>query len=114
MNNTMPLRSLVAGVLTFALVLGSWLYGEILGIDTSVLWPVAVPVILGLLVGEVIGNASRNSAQAAQQTNGVMDDRIKASVASALADRDAARTRQSRGDIEDKPKRIIESEDTHA
>ncbi|MFT3876187.1 MAG: hypothetical protein QM708_07185 [Propioniciclava sp.] len=98
-DKTMPLRSLVAGIIMTGLFLGAWLAAEQSGVDSSPIWVIAGPVILGLLVGEVVASASRNSAQAASQTNGVLDARIKAAVSAALADRDAARTRQAQGDI---------------
>ncbi|MFT3877417.1 MAG: hypothetical protein QM708_13490 [Propioniciclava sp.] len=98
-DKTMPLRSLVAGIIMTGLFLGAWLVAEQSGVDSSPIWVIAGPVILGLLIGEVVGSAGRHAAQAANQTNGQLDARIKAAVAAALADRDSARTRQAQGDI---------------
>ncbi len=93
------LASLIAGTIIFLATVAAWLYGELNHINTSALLTMSVPVIGALfMVGGI--NAARDAAQqAASQTNGAMDTRIKAQVAAALGDRDAARTRQAIGDV---------------
>ena len=87
------------GVIIFVSTLAAWLFGEFQGVDTTILWAVATPVVMALFVGGQLGRVAESSAAAATQTNGSMSERIKAAVSSALADRDAARTRQSQGDV---------------
>lgn len=88
------------GVVVFIATLGAWLYGEsVAHVDTTIVWTISGPIILALFVGQQLGAAADAAQQAANQTNGVLDGRVKAAVASALADRDAARTRQSQGDV---------------
>ena len=83
-----------------ALFGAAWLYGEsVAHVDTTIVWTVSGPIILALFVGHQLGATADAAQQAANQTNGVLGDRIKAAVAAALADRDAARTRQAQGDI---------------
>ena len=87
------------GTVIFLATLAAWLWGETHGVKTDVLWIVSVPVVGGLFLGESISGAKKAAEQAAAQTNGLLDGRVKAAVAAALADRDAARTRQAQGDI---------------
>lgn len=87
------------GVVVFVATLAAWLYGEQAHVDTTIVWTVAGPIVLALFVGHQLGNTADAAKQAASQTNGVLDARVKAAVAAALADRDAARTRQAQGDI---------------
>lgn len=87
------------GVVIFIATLAAWLYGETAHIDTTIVWTVSGPIILALFVGHQLGTTSDAAKQAASQTNGTMEARVKSAVAAALADRDAARTRQAAGDI---------------
>jgi hypothetical protein len=87
------------GTIIFCATLAAWLYGEAHNIDTTVVWTVTTPVIGFLFVGASLSKTAEHAEQAAVQTNGSMDSKIKAAVSSALADRDAARTRQQQGDI---------------
>ena len=91
--------TMLFGVIIFVATLGAWLWGETHGVDTNIVWVVATPVITALFVGQQIGAAADAAKQAAAQTNGGLHDRIKSAVAGALADRDAARTRQAQGDV---------------
>ena len=103
------------GVVVFLATLAAWLYGEQQGVNTAMLWTLSVPLVLALFLGQGINEAAGAAKQAAAQTNGVLDARIRSAVqgvvsdalpalvksatSAALADRDAARTRQARGDI---------------
>ena len=87
------------GVVIFLASLAAWLFGEMHGIDTNVVWMVSGPLLVALFIGTKVDDAKTAAEQAVAQTNGVLDGRIKSSVAAALADRDAARTRQANGDI---------------
>ena len=87
------------GVIVFVATLAAWLYASSNGIPSEMLWAVSTPVVLGLFVGQQLAHTSEQAQKAADATNGALPERIKAAVTSALADRDAARTRQSRGDI---------------
>ena len=89
----------IIGVVVFLAVLAAWLYGEERGVDTEILWITATPVIMALAVGQGLANTANAAKQAADQTNGTLEARIQASLTSALAARDAARTRQAAGDI---------------
>ena len=114
--------TMLFGTIIFLAATGAWLYAEMMGVSTDILWLVVVPIVSALFVSQPLANlADRTHAagdaarQAANQTNGVVDERIrgavstalgeqlpgivKAAASSALADRDAARTRQVRGDI---------------
>ena len=92
--------TMLFGVVIFISTLAAWLYGEsVAHVDTTIVWTVSSPIILALFVGHQLGATADAAQQAANQTNGVLGDRIKAAVAAALADRDAARTRQAQGDI---------------
>ena len=98
-NRTPNLPMMIIGVLVFALATAAWLYGERSGIDTTIIWTVATPVVGALFLVGPITSAAQPAQQAAAQTNGILEARMKSAMAAALADRDAARTRQARGDI---------------
>lgn len=89
------------GTIIFIATLCAWIYGSLNGIDTTVLWSVVTPVIGFLFIGGALNKTAEHAEQAAVQTNGAMDHKIKSAVSSALADRDSARTRQAQGDISD-------------
>jgi len=91
--------TMIFGVVIFLASLAAWLWGETHAVNTDILWIVATPVVMALFVGQQLGATAEHAQQAATQTNGALDSRIKAGVAAALADRDAARTRQANGDI---------------
>lgn len=90
---------LAAGVVIFVVVVAAWVYAKAHGIETGELISFAVPVVGALFLAGPIGAAASSAQQAAHQTNGVLGDRIEAAVSSALAKRDAARTRQAQGDV---------------
>lgn len=90
---------LVIGALVTLAAIGAWVFAKLNNLDTGELMAFVVPIVGALfLVGQVAKGAEA-AQQAAQQTNGMLDARVKAAVAAALADRDAARTRQAVGDI---------------
>jgi uncharacterized membrane protein len=91
----------VLGTVIFVAVLATWLVGKRWNIDTTELMPFAVPVVSALFLVGPISKAAESASQAASQTNGMLDARIQAGVAKALAARDAARTRQAVGDVSD-------------
>lgn len=91
--------SVIAGCVVLAMSLAAWLYGEVRGIDTSIIWTITGPVVVALMIGTQVATAADAAQRAAAQTNGALDARVQASVAQALAARDAARTRQRQGDI---------------
>lgn len=92
------------GVVVFVATLVAWLYGEsVAHVPTTILWTVAGPIIIALFIGHQLGTTADAARQAATQTNGTLEARVKAAVATALADRDAARTRQAQGDISAAP-----------
>lgn len=116
------LATMAFGTVIFLAAVAAWLYGELHGLATDILWLVVVPIVSALFVSQPLANladrttqAGDAARQAASQTNGVLDERIrgavsgamsealpgivKAATSSALADRDAARTRQVRGDV---------------
>jgi hypothetical protein len=93
------IAAMTFGTIIFCATLAAWLYGETHNIDTGVVWTVTTPVIGFLFIGGALSKTADNAEQAAIQTNGSMDSKIKAAVSSALADRDMARTRQAQGDI---------------
>lgn len=94
------------GTIIFVATLAAWLYASERGIDTTVLWTVTTPVVGALFIGGALNKTAEHAEQAAVQTNGSMDHKIKSAVSAALADRDAARTRQSMGDI-GAPERVV-------
>lgn len=87
------------GTVIFIATLAAWLYASERGIDTTVLWTVTTPVIGALFIGGALSKTADHAEQAAIQTNGSMEAKIKAQVSSALADRDAARTWQANGSV---------------
>jgi hypothetical protein len=89
----------VLGAVLFCAVIAAWTFCKLRQIDTTELLAFAVPVIGALFLVGPINQAAQASQQAAAQTNGVLDARIQSAVSSALAKRDAARTRQAQGDI---------------
>ena len=98
--------TMLIGLGVLGMSLAAWLYGEKNGIDTRVLWTVVPSLLIALFIGNSIGTnteVTQKAADAAQmaatQTNGTLAPRIEAAVSSALAKRDAARTRQAQGDI---------------
>lgn len=91
--------TLVVGGLVFTVTAGVWLGAEAIGVSTGPLLALAGPVIAALFLAGPVGSAARDAQTAANQTNGGLDQRVKAAVSAALADRDAARTRQALGDI---------------
>lgn len=94
------------GTVIFCATVAAWLYGAERGIDTTVLWSVTPPIIGFLFIGGALNKTAEHAEQAAVQTNGSMDSKIKSAVSSALADRDKARTRQAQGDISE-PSRVV-------
>jgi hypothetical protein len=96
---TSELVMLAAGTVIVLATIGGWLYGATHGIDTAPLFAFTIPVVTALFVAKQLGKAGDAAQQAATQTNGLLGPRIKAAVSEALADRDAARTRQQRGDV---------------
>jgi len=100
------IAAMAFGTIIFVATLAAWLYGSERGIDTNVLWSVVTPVIGFLFIGGALNKTAEHAEQAAVQTNGSMDSKIKAAVSSALADRDSARTRQAQGDISE-PTRVV-------
>lgn len=100
------IAAMAFGTIIFVATLAAWLYGSERGIDTNVLWSVVTPVIGFLFIGGALNKTAEHAEQAAVQTNGSMDSKIKAAVSSALADRDSARTRQAQGDISE-PQRVV-------
>lgn len=99
MTNTTRVLDRILGAVLFCAVIAAWIYAKAHHIDTTELLAFAVPVIGALFLVGPINAAAQSSAQAASQTNGVLDARIQSAVASALRNRDAARTRQAQGDV---------------
>jgi hypothetical protein len=107
---TAQLVMLLAGTVITIATIGAWLYGATHGIDTAPLFAFVIPVVGALFVAQNLGKTSEAAQQAANQTNGQLGPRIKAAVAEALADRDAARTRQARGDISAGPPAAVDDD----
>lgn len=101
MDTRPTLAMMIIGAVIFVAVLVAWLVAEFNGVATGALLAFAVPVVGALFIGHQLGATRDAAQQAATQTNGMMETRVKSAVASALADRDAARTRQAQGDISD-------------
>lgn len=99
MQKTVNLSTMVIGVILFLASLAAWIYCAERGINTDILWAVVVPILTALFIGHQLGTTAENAQKAADQTNGSLEPRVKAAVASALADRDKARTRQIQGDV---------------
>lgn len=91
--------SMLVGLGVLALVLAAWLYGSTHGVDVTPLWAVAPALLVALFIGAGVTQAGQYAQQAAQQTNGALDARIAKVMSDMLANRDAARTRQVKGDI---------------
>lgn len=96
---TAQLVMLGAGTVITIATIGAWLYGATHHIDTAPLFAFVIPVVGALFVAQNLGTTRDAAQQAANQTNGQLGPRIKAAVSEALADRDAARTRQAQGDV---------------
>ena len=96
---TPQLVMLLAGTLITVATIGAWLFAATKGIDTAPLFAFTIPVVGTLFVANGLSKTSEAAQQAATQTNGLLGPRIKAAVSEALADRDAARTRQAQGDV---------------
>lgn len=98
MTDRPPLGASLVGLAYLVVLVGAWLLAESMHIPTEPLWLIT-PLVLGVvLIGQPLSTIASNAKAAATQTNGSMDARIQAGVARALADRDAARTRQAVGD----------------
>lgn len=105
-NKGQTVAAMMFGTIIFLATLAAWLYGSERGIDTGVLWSVVTPVIGFLFIGGALNKTAEHAEQAAVQTNGSMDHKIKSAVSAALAERDSARTRQAQGDISE-PSRVL-------
>lgn len=92
------LTTMIFGTIIFIVSLAAWLYASERDMPTEIIWVVAIPVITALFIGESLAGTARNAAKTVEQTNGAMGARIESAVAKALGNRDAARTRQARGD----------------
>ena len=96
MNNDRPtLAMLIVGTIIFVTVTAAWLFAEFNHIGTGALLAFAVPVVGALFIGHQLGATATAAQQAASQTNGALDARIKAGATAALAERDATRTMQA-------------------
>ena len=96
MNNDRPtLAMLIVGTIIFVTVTAAWLFAEFHHIATGALLAFAVPVVGALFIGHQLGVTATAAQQAASQTNGALDARIKAGATAALAERDATRTMQA-------------------
>ena len=100
-DRTLIVVQLVLGTIITLAGIGAWLWGKLNGIDTTELMSFLVPIVGALFLVTAVSKAGEAAQQAAQQTNGGLEARIKSSVSAALADRDAARTRQAQGDVSD-------------
>lgn len=96
---TPSVAMMVIGTIIFVTVCGCWLYAEMHGVGTGALLAFAVPVVGALFLSGGIRDAVSAAEKAANQTNGNLDQRIEAAVSRANAVRDAARTRQEKGDV---------------
>lgn len=103
MGTRLSVGHLVAGTVIYITTIAAWILAASRGIDTGPLFYMAGPVVAGLFLLQPLTKAADNAQLAAQQTNGVLDKRIETAVSSALAKRDAARTRQTVGDISTEP-----------
>lgn len=99
MGTRLSVGHLVAGTVIYITTIAAWILAASRGIDTGPLFYMAGPVVAGLFLLQPLTKAADNAQLAAQQTNGVMDSRIENAVTNALANRDAARTRQAVGDV---------------
>lgn len=102
-NNVIVVVQLVIGCLITMAAIGAWVFAKLNNVETGELMAFVVPVVGALFLVTSVSRAGDAAQQAAQQTNGMMDARVKSAVAAALADRDAARTRQAQGDVSETP-----------
>jgi len=101
MTNDRPtLAMLIVGTVIFVTVTAAWLFAEFHQIGTGALLAFAVPVVGALFIGHQLGATATAAQQAASQTNGALDARIKAGATAALAERDATRTMQAQQQIQ--------------
>ena len=115
MTNEKPTTTmLIIGTIVFVVTIAAWLVAEFNDVPTGALLAFAVPVVAALFLANGLNRTTAAAQQAAAQTNGALDARIKAGVAAGIAEqlpaietaaaaanakRDAARTRQAQGDI---------------
>lgn len=83
---------LIVGTIIYVASLGAWLYAAAVDIDAGAILAFASPVVGFLLIGGYAARAASAAEQAASQTNGVLDARIKSATTSSLAERDQAKT----------------------
>lgn len=95
MNDKPTTTMLVIGTVIFVTVTVAWLVAEFNHIGTGALLAFAVPIVGALFIGHQLGSTADAAKQAANQTNGILNERLEAAVTSALAKRDAARTWQA-------------------
>lgn len=93
------LPRIVSGTVITVATIAAWLYGALHNLDTGPLFALVVPIVGALFLVGQISSARDAAQQAASQTNGTLEARVVSAVSSALAARDAARTRQANGDI---------------
>lgn len=86
------LPMLIVGTIIFLSSLGGWLYASTHDIDASAILAFASPVVGFLLLGNIVQRAATAAEQAASQTNGSLEAKIKANVSAALSERDQAKT----------------------
>ena len=94
-DNHPTVANMIFGVIIFVTTLAAWLWGEKNGVNTDVLWVIAVPVITALFIGNSLGKVANATQQTALQTNGTLDTRIENAVTRSLASRDVTRAKQS-------------------
>ena len=114
MNGKPTTTMLVIGTIVFIVTIAAWLIAEFNHVPTGALLAFSVPVVAALFLANNLNRTAEAAQQAAAQTNGALDARIKAGVAAGIAEqlpaieqaaaaanakRDAARTRQAQGDI---------------
>lgn len=87
--------AMLFGTIIFIATLVAWIYASLNDIDSTVLWSVVTPVIGFLFIGGALSKTAEHAEQAAIQTNGSLEAKVRAQVSAALADRDAARTWQA-------------------
>ena len=98
------------GVVIFVVTTAAWLWGERVGIDTTILWAVATPIVMALFMGQSMADTAEHARQAATQTNGTLAERMENAVTNALA-KQAAMTPPKRANLpapEDPP--VVPSE----
>jgi hypothetical protein len=115
MNPRGTLGIQIVGAFLFTVTLAALYFIGKAGMDTGPIFYIAGPVISAIFLAPGINSAADAAKQAALQTNGSLKPAVKSAVAeaiseqvpdivksassAALADRDAARTRQAQGDI---------------